>query len=124
MAKPITVVETPEFLSAAKKSLSDEERTEIVRVLSTNPLIGDLIQGSGGFRKFRIPLNSNNKGKSGGARVVYYYHNESVPLFLIAMYPKGAKDNLTKAETNALKAISDRLVDAYREGVKANVKRV
>ncbi|MGC2856489.1 type II toxin-antitoxin system RelE/ParE family toxin [Novispirillum sp. DQ9] len=118
------MIETPEFLTAAKKLLSEEERQEIVRIVGADPTIGDLMQGTGGFRKFRIPLDANNKGKSGGARVVYFFHDATVPVFLITVYPKNEKDNLSKAERNALKVISEKLVDTYREGVTANVQRL
>ena len=52
-AGPITVVETPEFLSATRKLMSEEERAVLVDYLAHNPAAGDLIQGTGGVRKLR-----------------------------------------------------------------------
>ncbi|MDR3418073.1 MAG: hypothetical protein P4L83_18010 [Nevskia sp.] len=76
---PITVVETPEFLAATRKLLDDEERAALVEHLAHNPSTGDLIPGTGGVRKLRWALEG--RGKRGGARVIYFYHNASLPLF-------------------------------------------
>ena len=59
------------------------------------------MQGTGGVRKAR--WRREGMGKSGGARVIYYFHDESAPLFLLTVYRKGQKDNLSKAEQNAIK---------------------
>ncbi len=45
------------------------------------------------------------KVKSGGARVVYIQRDNTVPVFLIAIFPKNEKENLTKGERNALKNV-------------------
>jgi hypothetical protein len=58
-----------------------------------------------GFRKFRVARSG--KGKSGGARVIYIQRDNTVPVFLIAVFPKNEKENLTKAERNALKKRAD-----------------
>ena len=52
------------------------------------------MKGTGGFRKFRVA--HGGKGKSGGARVVYIQRDNTVPVFLIAVFPKNEKENLTK----------------------------
>lgn len=69
---PVSVVETPEFLSATRKLMSDGERTLLVDYLAYNPTAGDLIRGTGGVRKLRWALEG--RGKRGGARVVYFHH--------------------------------------------------
>ena len=66
---PISVVETPEFLSATRKLMTDDERALLVDYLAYNPTSGDLIPGTGGVRKLRWGLEG--RGKRGGARVVY-----------------------------------------------------
>src|SRR5205085_10594510 len=63
---PVTVVETPEFLTAARKIMSEEDRIELVDHLAFHPQAGDLVPGSGGIRKLRWQLRG--KGKRGGAR--------------------------------------------------------
>jgi hypothetical protein len=52
-------------------------------------------------------------GKRGGARVIYYYHNERLPVFLISVYAKNRKANLSKAARNAMKRLVPALVAGY-----------
>ena len=78
---PVSVVETPEFLAATKAIISEEERAALVDHLARNPLAGAVIPGAGGVRKLRWA--SERRGKRGGARVVYSFHNESLPLFAL-----------------------------------------
>ncbi len=52
----------------------------------------------------------------GGARVIYYFHNESLPVFLLAAYGKSEKANLTKAERNAIAKLVPMLVVEYARG--------
>jgi hypothetical protein len=107
-----TVVETPSYLRAAEKLFSTEEREAIVATVSSNSECGDLIQGTGGFRKLRV--GRSGMGKRGGARVVYILRNERFPIFLITAYGKDEKKNLTKAERNELARMADALFDKYR----------
>ena len=106
-----TVVETPTYLKAAEKLFSEEEREGIVATVSSNPQCGDVIQGTGGFRKVRV--GRAGVGKRGGARVVYILRNESFPIFLIAAYAKNEKENLTKAERNELAKMADAIFNKY-----------
>ncbi|HEY2885565.1 MAG TPA: type II toxin-antitoxin system RelE/ParE family toxin [Rhizomicrobium sp.] len=87
--------------------MTEEEIQVVVNTLASNPMIGDLIVGTGGFRKFRVA--GRGKGKSGGFRVVTFYSNVTIPVFLIDVFSKGDKENLSKAERNELRAISDAL---------------
>jgi len=107
----LTVVETPGFLSAARKLLSDDERALLVSYLAAEPHAGDLVQGTGGVRKLRWALEG--RGKSGGARVIYFYHDKGIPLFLLTAYAKNAKANISPAERNAMKVLTAQLVKAF-----------
>jgi hypothetical protein len=89
----------------------------IITAIAANPLAGDLIPGTGGARK--VPFGGRGKGKSGGYRVITYYAAEDVPVFLLDVYGKGDRIDLSQAERNALRSILDRLADAWREGAKA-----
>ncbi len=60
----------------------------------------DVMAGTGGFRKVRFARQG--RGKSAGARVIYIYRNDKFPVFLITVFAKNRKANLTKAERNAL----------------------
>ena len=68
---PVTVVETPEFLAATRKLLTEDERAALVDHLARNPDAGDLISGTGGLRKLRWAVEG--RGKRGGARVIYFF---------------------------------------------------
>ncbi len=72
-----------------------------------------MIPDTGGVRKLRWAIKG--KGKSGGARVIYYFHNESIPVFLLSVFAKNEKVNLTQAERAALKSLIPVLVKSYRE---------
>ena len=93
MRRMITIIEFPGFLSQIGNSISADERDEFVNFIARNPFSGDLIPGTGGVRKVR--WGSNNKGKSGGVRVIYYFYDETAPIFLLTAYGKGEKENLT-----------------------------
>ena len=79
--------------------------------VGANPEAGEIIPETGGVRKLRWALAG--RGKRGGARVIYYYHNERLPLFLLAAYGKNEKANLSKAERNAMRRLVPALAAAY-----------
>ena len=108
---PITVVETAPILRDAKSLMSESERQELVLFMGANPEAGEIIPETGGVRKIRWALTGREK--RGGARVIYYFHNERLPLFLLAAYGKNEKANLTKAERNAMKRLIPLLVSGY-----------
>lgn len=107
-----TIVELPEFIRRAAALLSDDEKRELLNYLASDPLAGVLIQGTGGVRKLRWAVGA--KGKRGGVRVIYYVQGITVPIFLLTVYGKGQKENLTKAECNELSALTKMLAEKYR----------
>ena len=112
-----TVVELPEFIKCAKKlGLSDEEREAIVDLIASNPDAGDEISGTGGMRKLRIA--SKDKGKSGGYRAITFFSGHDIPVFLVTMYGKSQKENITDAEKNVMKSLASAIVDIYRSKKK------
>jgi hypothetical protein len=115
-----TVVETPDFIGDAKATgLSETEREAVVRYVSAHPDAGDIIPGTGGARKIRFA--GRGKGKSGGYRVITFYGGD-IPVFLLNLFAKSDKVNLTQAERNELATLLRALADAYRRGVTRNVK--
>ncbi len=82
-------------------------------------MAGDLIQGTGGARKVRFA--GRGKGKSGGYRVITFYAGERLPVFLLALYAKGERANLTKAERNELRSTLGSIVETDRKGVRRRV---
>jgi len=97
----ITVVETAAYLSDATKLLSDEERRAVGNMIAQDPECGVIMKETGGVRKVRLALDG--RGKSGGARVVYFFHNVAMPVYLLAIFAKNEKDNLSAAEKAALR---------------------
>jgi hypothetical protein len=106
-----TVVETPTYLAIANKLFSEEERADIVAMLAADPECGDLIRGTGGFRKVRVARKGT--GKSGGARVVYIWRNQRFPVFLITVFAKNQKENLLMAERNTLRKRANSIFETY-----------
>lgn len=107
----MTVVETREFLRKASPLLSDSARADLVAFIGANPEAGEIMPETGGVRKLRWALSG--MGKRGGARVVYYYHNEQLPIFLLSAYAKNRKENLSKGERTAMKKLVPALVAGY-----------
>ena len=106
-----TIVELPEFIRTSEGLFSDEEKRSLINYLAAHPQSGDLIRGTGGIRKLRWAIQG--KGKSGGARVIYYYHNETIPLFLLTAFGKNEKTNISPAERNDLAKLTNLLQTHY-----------
>jgi hypothetical protein len=102
-------VYTRAFEASAKGVLTDAELRELEAALVENPEAGTLERGTGGIRKVRIALPG--RGKSGGARVVYFYRKTRGRIYLLLAYPKNEKASLTKAEKNALGKLAAKLKD-------------
>jgi len=98
-----TVVETPTYLSAAEKLFSEEERADIVLTVAADPEYGEVMKGTGGFRKFRVARGG--KGKSGGARVIYIQRDNTVPVVLIAVFRKTRKRTSRRLKEMLLKNV-------------------
>ncbi len=107
-----TIVELPEFQKRSEKLLSKNERDELLFYLSANPKSGDLIQGSGGIRKLR--WSAKGKGKRGGVRIVYFFYNHEMPLFLLTLFPKNEKVNLSNSEKNELAKMTKILINNFK----------
>lgn len=108
----ITIVELPEFIKKSGKLLSDGERSKLVYYLSLQPKSGIILEGTRGIRKLRWALKG--KGKSGGLRIIYFYYNDEIPLFLLTLFAKGEKANANKAERNELGKLANILISKYK----------
>lgn len=118
-----TVIWTAAFSTQARRhGLSEEEMESIVNTLAEDPLAGDIMPGTGGARKLRHP--GRGRGKSGGYRTVHYFGGDDVPVFLLAVYGKGAKANLTEAERNGLARLLPKIADAYHANAGLLAKRL
>jgi len=110
----MTVVETDRFLRDVQPLMPEFERLDLVAYIALHPTAGDVIPETGGVRKLRWAIPG--RGKRGGARVIYYFHSEKLPVFLLAAYGKNEKANLTKAERNAMAKLVPMLAQQYQAG--------
>lgn len=111
MDYPITLVETQSFQREIDRLMSQQERTELFNHLAFHPEAGEIIQGTEGVRKLR--WRYGNKGKRGGLRIIYYFRDLNMPLYLLALYTKGQKINLNMRERNQIKALVNVLVSEH-----------
>lgn len=110
-----TVVETPAFLADSQAlELTEEERLAIVTWIAANPEAGTVIEGTAGARKVRFA--GRGKGKSGGYRVITFFSGRDIPVFLLNVFAKNEKTDLTPRERRVLKTVLAGIVKAYRSG--------
>jgi hypothetical protein len=107
-----TIVLLPAFERDAKAAgVTDEELQAMLAFIARAPLAGDLMAGTGGARKLRH--RKEGSGKSGGYRTIHYFAGEDLPIFMIAIFAKGEKDNLSKAERNEVARLLPILAATY-----------
>lgn len=99
-------IETSVFTRQVLELLTDEEYADFQSGLSANPLAGDVIEGTGGLRKVRVP--AKGRGKRGGARVIHYYVSSAAQIRLLLIYAKGRKDDLSTDEKRTLRSLNER----------------
>jgi len=111
----------PEFDRQWQKlGLGDDELHQLQKALLQNPKAGKVIRGTKGLRKMRIAFEG--QGKSGSGRVAYVDFTLHETIYLITAYPKNVKDNLSKAERNAIAKIIVRLEQGLN-GLKSENRR-
>jgi hypothetical protein len=108
----LTVAELSTFMRSAEKLLNAIERQDVINYLALHPKAGEVMQGTGGVRKMR--WGRGGQGKSGGVRVIYYFHNESMPLYLLTLFSKNERSNLSQAERIELSELTRMLVLAWQ----------
>ena len=107
-----TIVETQSYLSKAEKIMTRVEMDSIIDTIAANSAAGDIIKGTGGLRKMRIPLQG--RGKRGGGRVIYWYHNEGYPAVLMWAFAKNEATDLTSAQSKTLSVIAATLIEELK----------
>jgi hypothetical protein len=108
-------IEAPSFARFVDVYLRDADFRALQSALVGNPEAGDVIAGTGGFRKYRWRDASRSKGKRGGLRVVYYYFAEDQQIWFVAVYDKNDVADLTPAEKKHLKAAISTELGARRK---------
>ncbi|MEO8316405.1 MAG: type II toxin-antitoxin system RelE/ParE family toxin [Pseudomonadota bacterium] len=107
-----TVVETPVFIRKARKLLSADEHFELITFLAANPEEGDLVVGTHGVRKVRF--SARGKGKSGGVRVIYYFHDVDAPVYALLIYGKDERADLTADQRKSVAAFAEAIRSARK----------
>ena len=108
-----SVVETPRYQADAERLFTVDEQVAIVDLVASDPQSGVVIPGGSGIRKVRVGLGG--RGKRGGARVIYLFGGDDVPVFLLAAFAKNEKSDLTPAERSAMgKAVAAMLANYRR----------
>jgi len=113
----LTVVETWAFARQADEIWSDEERAAFIYFIAANPEAGAVIPGTGGIRKVRWSIEG--RGKRGGARVIYFFYKRNAPIYLLMVYSKNIRENLSQQEKKQLRqeaAKIRRTIVGHREG--------
>jgi putative transcriptional regulator len=96
-------IETPAFTRYFSSYLNDDEYRELQNRLAAGPELGDLMPGTGGFRKLRWADPRRGKGRRGGLRVIYYYFPGEQQIWLMTLYGKDEASDLTAKQRQALK---------------------
>lgn len=116
-SRPLEVIETATFTKDVRVLLSDDQIEELKQEVSVLRQLGTVIKDTGGLRKFRH--EAKGKGKRSGARVIYFYGGDHIPLLLVAIYAKSEKLDMTPAEKKAAR----KLIEAYeREQRRKNTQ--
>jgi hypothetical protein len=108
----MSVAETAPFTRQAAKLWTEADRHDFVDFIAANPDAGDVIPDTGGLRKVR--WTRPGTGKRGGVRVIYFYHDDSMPLYLLLIYAKAERENWTRDEKRRAQALTEEIKQTYR----------
>ena len=110
-------IEAPAFTRYLSDYLGDDEYRALQKQLGLGPDAGDLMPGTGGFRKIRWADKRRGKGRRGGLRVIYYHFAADHQIWLMTLYGKNEAADLTPGEKKAPKAAIESKCKA-REGAR------
>lgn len=108
-------VETKAFRKRLDKLASIETLFALQNELIVNPERGDLIQGTGGTRKARIADPKSGRGKSGSFRYIYFYVEKAAIVYLLVLYGKNEKDNVSDSEKKEILELVKILKNRHKE---------
>ena len=111
-----TVAETHAFRRQAQAAgMTEAEIERLILRVAADPAAGVVIPDTGGCRKLRVA--GRGKGKSGGFRTITFYSGRQMPVFLLAVFSKGERADLTPTERNGLAALSRAIAAEYRSRI-------
>lgn len=108
-----TIVETPIFTRRLNDIFDEDEKAELINHLADNPLAGVVIPGTNGVRKMRFA--SSGRGKRGGVRVIYYFLDDTMPLYALLVYPKNVRDDMSPDEKRAISKLVETLKATWKD---------
>jgi len=110
---PVTVSETTAFRRSASAIMAPDEVESLIDRLARQPDAGTLIPGTGGVRKLRWRLAGI--GKRGGTRVIYYYHDDTIPLLLLLAYAKSSASDITADQRHRIADLIENFVRTHKK---------
>jgi hypothetical protein len=112
-------IEAPAFTYHLPAYLNDERYRKLQEELGRNPEAGDLMAGTGGFRKMRWADERRGKGRRGGPRIIYFYFASDQQIWFITLYGKDEMSDLTPDDKkNLRKAVQTELRARAKHGQK------
>ena len=96
-------IEAPSFTRHLQNYLNEDQYRKLQTRLAAKPEMGDLMAGTGGFRKMRWADARRGKGQRGGLRIIYYHFVLDHQIWLMTLYDKGEASDLTAGEKKLLK---------------------
>lgn len=98
-------VELPAFARNREDSLGDAGFRRLQKTLMTNPVAGDVMEGTGGLRKLRFGDARRGKGRRGGLRVIYFWWEAGSEFWLFTLFDKGEASDLTPEQRKRLRGM-------------------
>jgi hypothetical protein len=119
-------IEARAFTRHLSKYLDDDQYRTLQARLAANPKLGDLMPGTGGFRKMRRADARRSKGRRGGLRIIYYHFQSDCQIWLMTAYDKDEASDLTAKEKKALRTAieSELAARAARRGRPSRSRRI
>lgn len=108
------LVEAPAFTRHLATYLDEDGYRALQQALADQPELGDIIEGTGGFRKLRWPDPRRGKGRRGGLRLIYYFFESERQIWLMTLYDKDEMADLSPAQKKLLNAALENELAARR----------
>src|SRR5437016_5432401 len=105
-------IEAPPFTRHLREYLDDDEYRALQARLALNAEVGDVMPGTGGFRKIRWADKRRGKGRRGGLRIIYFYFESDQQIWFMTLYSKDEAGDLSASEKKALKSAIGAELDA------------
>lgn len=121
--KLMEFVEAPTFTRYVSEYLTEDAYRELQTHLSENPETGDLMPGTGGFRKMRWADARRGKGRRGGLRIIYYHFSSDHQIWLMTLYGKDEASDLTAQQKKALKVAIEEELSARASRRRSRLRR-